>query len=372
MKEITRNSSRNSSLELLRIICMVLIITHHYSVHGGYGTFSAGDLSGGVIFIQLLSLFGRPSCSVFAIISGYFLINSRGGVIYYKRIFPLIFEMHFYSIVIWLIMLITHAVPVTFSQTVKAFFPMLWSSYWYVIFYIIMYIIAPFINSGIKALDKKQFMMLLIILLTVWSVFPTIAIGSNLWHSSYVDFFLIMYLIGAYLRLHFKNFSQYKRKFKIICILSTFLMLASVLVNDFIGYTFDIDFFIRRANLFSEFNSVIAVIWAISVFCYFNTMEFSNKIINYIAGSVVGIYLIHLNTLAFQYIWHVLYPNIDYVNFPYIHATLKIATVFIVCLVIDIVRRLTVGKLFDYYLDKYYDSIINYLKNRIYKRCRAK
>lgn len=35
-KAIIRNSieTRNSSLECFRIICMILIVMHHYSVHG--------------------------------------------------------------------------------------------------------------------------------------------------------------------------------------------------------------------------------------------------------------------------------------------------------------------------------------------------
>lgn len=73
---LTNNiKERNSSFELLRIICIILIIAHHYSVHGGYDSFIYNNISFGTIFIQGLSMFGRASCSVFAMISGYFLIE---------------------------------------------------------------------------------------------------------------------------------------------------------------------------------------------------------------------------------------------------------------------------------------------------------
>lgn len=68
---------RNSSLELLRIICIILIIAHHYSYHGGYDGVTYENLSAGVIFIQIIGMFGRMACSIFALISGYFLINAN-------------------------------------------------------------------------------------------------------------------------------------------------------------------------------------------------------------------------------------------------------------------------------------------------------
>ena len=98
----SKENARNSSLELLRIICMLLIIAHHYSVHGGYGELTSASLSGGSIFIQILSLYGKLSCTIFILISAYFLVDAPE--IRYKRIIPLVAEMFFYSFVIMIIM----------------------------------------------------------------------------------------------------------------------------------------------------------------------------------------------------------------------------------------------------------------------------
>ncbi len=66
--------NRNSSLELLRIIAMILIVVHHYAVHSGfiyeYQPFTASKL-----IMQTLSIFGKVGVNIFILISTYFLCS---------------------------------------------------------------------------------------------------------------------------------------------------------------------------------------------------------------------------------------------------------------------------------------------------------
>ena len=66
---------RNSNLELLRIISMLLIIMHHYSIHG----FSPNILyySSNKYILDFLSLEGKLGVNCFILISGYFMINQK-------------------------------------------------------------------------------------------------------------------------------------------------------------------------------------------------------------------------------------------------------------------------------------------------------
>lgn len=59
-----------------------------------------------------------------------------------------------------------------------------------------------------------------------------------------------------------------------------------------------------------------------------------------------GIYLIHDNELMRPLIWRQLWPNTDYLSAPYLHALCKILAVFAVCLLIDLLRRATVERVF--------------------------
>ena len=59
---------RNASLDLLKCICMILIIAHHYVVHGGYDGINIENFSKGRFFLQQVGMYGSLSCDVFALI----------------------------------------------------------------------------------------------------------------------------------------------------------------------------------------------------------------------------------------------------------------------------------------------------------------
>ena len=89
-------SRRNSSLELLRIICILLILANHYSVLGGIPARGWRDLTWGYFFVQSIGMFGRTACSVFVLITGYYLSTGvKPG--HWKKAIPLAAEAVFYS-----------------------------------------------------------------------------------------------------------------------------------------------------------------------------------------------------------------------------------------------------------------------------------
>ena len=52
---------RKSNIELLRIISMIIIIAHHYAVHGGFN-FSTQNITINRLWIQFLTLGGEDWC----------------------------------------------------------------------------------------------------------------------------------------------------------------------------------------------------------------------------------------------------------------------------------------------------------------------
>ena len=134
-------------------------------------------------------------------------------------------------------------------------------------------------------------------------------------------------------------------------------MILSVLSFDMLGYLLKNNIFILNATYFKYYNSILAVIWAASTFIYFIDVKFKSKLINFISSSVLGIYLIHENDLLKRYIWRGIFPNANYANFPYIHALIKVLCIFIICLIIDVIKRFTISKIFNNWLDKNYNKI---------------
>ena len=94
--------ARNSSIELFRIIIMLVIIAHHYIVNSGiYDVIKAGDvLSAASIFSLIFGFGGKIGINCFVLITGYFMCKSQISIRKYVKLF---LEVQFYMIVFMLI-----------------------------------------------------------------------------------------------------------------------------------------------------------------------------------------------------------------------------------------------------------------------------
>ncbi|MGL4862403.1 MAG: acyltransferase family protein [Cetobacterium sp.] len=75
---------RSSNFELLRIFAMVLIVTHHYSIHGNWEFNEVISMS--KLYIQFLSIGGKLGVNLFIMITGYFMCDSNYRVQTIKKI----------------------------------------------------------------------------------------------------------------------------------------------------------------------------------------------------------------------------------------------------------------------------------------------
>lgn len=331
------NKQRTSGLELLRIISMFLIIAYHYMIFGGYEPFTVENFAGGgELFVQSISMFGRMANSIYAMISGYFLIN-RESTDFTKSVL-IVFDVVFFTTVIAVVVWATGIVPITLQDIIYS------GLYWYIIFYLIFSFFAPYVNKLLRLLDREMFIKLLALMFFFWSVIPTFTFRKI--DFSELDFFIVMYTVGAYIRLHVREKTTFRNQKRLmIALCSAAFMVLSVIVFDVLGIVTGRDFFVVNACYFREFNMIPAVVCAVFLFLYFANTTFYSKTINYVAGSSLHILIIHLNEFLRRWIWEVVYPNAEYISCPYIHAPVKIICVFVGCLTISVVYRRTVRKL---------------------------
>lgn len=101
-----RTTSRDSNLELLRIVCMYMIILHHLIAHGvrcvGYSAYpmESFDFQRQFPFV-ILNAFCVVAVNCYVLISGYFGIKPT-----FKKLLRLFFICAFYSIIHYLIIYI--------------------------------------------------------------------------------------------------------------------------------------------------------------------------------------------------------------------------------------------------------------------------
>ena len=352
---------RRTGLDLMRIIAMLLIIAHHYVVHGGFTPVSLENFSGGGIFLQFLALWGKSACSLFALTSGFFLIESKGLRKHCKKIISLLGEITFYSFTI-LILVLLAGIHCTRADIIRSLFPVFGFN-WYVQSYIVMYLFVPFLNPALKSLERKSFIRLIALIMIVWSILPSLQFFSSsfavAWDFGSIDFFLVMYVIGAYIRLHvYGKLCPDKRWYLIAALSTSLLLFLTALGIDFLAVALRKSFLFNRVDQILSYSFPLGVAWAISVFLFFLHLDFSNRTISRIASTGLGIYLIHDHPLVRQVLWRQFFPNADYFASPYLHAFLKIFGVAIACILIDLLRAATVGKWFDRWSSQAFDRAL--------------
>lgn len=278
---------RKSGIELLRIICMLMIIVLHVYTYGGLNQLSNAQGGRFEVMSDFMWSFFRTPVNVFMIITGYFM--SKDVLDFkksYRRIPKVYVTMLFYSILLTVLSFIIYsnngfspsetANNLTSADKleiatinklsgrfavysiIKMFFPLLSKQWYFLTNYVIILLLSPFINKVLVEIDKKQFKILLGLLFVFLSIYPTISTMGGLkeifstnkvlpieYGKSMISF-LFMFIIGAYLKrfvkddekLHFK----YLGYFVGLCIIdfSLYYFLGNVTFNkvDFIMLQF--------------------------------------------------------------------------------------------------------------------------------------
>ena len=356
-------NQRNSNLEILRIIAIVLIVAHHWAFHG----FQNIDLvasNPNTYIIYFLTIFGKVGVNLFIILSAYFMVTSNFTI---RKFLVVSGEVYFYSILFLVLFLtvLTPVSPISGSSIVSSILPVSHSAYWFITDYLMLMILSPFLNKFISILSKHNYLNLLGLTLLMWCIYPTFTGHSFEFNS--IFWFIVLYLIGGFIRLHV-NLDKFSFKklivTGIISIIVCYVLYAGVSTA---GLLLGSGKILEVSKLLYGENSLFVLIVSIVLFIIFlKRKEFSNKYINYIAGSVLGVYLIHENMYFRPFLWKVLLKNSTYYNSPslIIFAIVSIIGIFLICTGIDIIRRLTIEKLWILILDAKLDNLVIWIKNK--------
>lgn len=345
--------TRNSNFELLRILSMFMIIAHHYSVHGHF-EFIYGIRPNNML-LDFLYLGGQIGVILFVLISGYYMIHSEFKL---KKLFKLELQILFYSIIVALFFYLFRCDSVgtlTVSNLVQSLFPTINYTYWFSTTYIVLYLMVPYLNKLLLSIKKKDFINLLILGLLGCILIPTFA-GKDLGIGR-VLYFAYFYSIGAYFKLY--PIKAKKLTWLLFSILSYFFLFLTtqcfqILANYDPSYSSSIYYF-------AGINSFIILFISISIFGFFQSFSIkNNRLINTIASTTFGIYLIHDNPYMRNFLWITVFKNNIYYFSHYllIHALVSIILVFAICTLIDLCRQRFFQSFLFPYLHKIYDAFL--------------
>lgn len=193
----TASKTRSSNLELFRIITMLVIVAHHYVVNSGIMPVIWENYpSTKSLFLLLFGWGGKTGINCFVLITGYFMCTSD---ITFRKFLKLFLPYCFYNAAFLAIFVLSGYVDPTPKFIIKSLVPILKIKDGFISCYLVFFCFIPFLNILIKDLTKRQHQALLGLCLLVFSVFPCIRISVT---YSYVSWFMVIYLIGSYIRLY--------------------------------------------------------------------------------------------------------------------------------------------------------------------------
>lgn len=335
---------RSSNLELYRIICMFLIVAHHYVVNSGVMELMNEDSSSAnSIFLYIFGMWGKTAINCFLMITGYFMCTSK---ITLKKFLKLILWIYFYKLIIYVIFVMTGYESITIMRLFKLLMPVWGFERNFTSCFIGFWLGIPFLNILIQNMNKRQHLLLLLLSIgmnTILGSIPSFGIAMN-----YVTWFSIIYIIASFIRLYPETTILIKQKR--ITFHSTHIWLWMSLASVF-SAILSVVFFVvilpriglsNYAYFFvSDCNKLFAVLVSVTTFLWFKNIKLNyNKNINSIGASTFGVLLIHANSNAMrQWLWKDFIDVSGHYSLPLLHIIIfsicVVSCVFIVCIIID-------------------------------------
>lgn len=263
---------RKSNIELLRIVCMLMIILWHINI--GFGgdkdliTFSLGNIINAVTVLGV---------NCFVLISGYFGIKFR-----LKTLISLLLQCLFYSIVISVTCHDTIGSSIDFKML---FMPISSDVWWFMTVYVMLYLSSPLLNKALDGMSITETLCSLIsfLIINIWFGY-CFKNDNNPSGHSYLQF-VLMYLIGRTISLCKSNatwnFCRYSKYLFANSGGATLTLIVTICINMF---------FIKSYR----YNNPLVVLSSIAIFHVFLNMKTGSiRQVNLLSSTVVAAYLIH-------------------------------------------------------------------------------
>ncbi|MDR1734545.1 MAG: acyltransferase [Oscillospiraceae bacterium] len=302
---------RDSNIEFLRIVFMLMIVAHHCIVHSNAAP-PTERLSLALWF--LLTAAGKIGVDGFVLITGYFLADKT-----YQRpqsIARFYLQVLFYAIAF---LILTGASPNTALHT-KLFFPIAGHSWWFASAYFFLMLMAPFISRALVTLSNRSFLGLLLVLFAFIILLPTF---QPSFEKNHINVLVFCYCLGAYIRLSPQPSELSDTSARFVAVRQLFFrkLLPGLLliILGVIGILYMPKFEVMvysitklNLNLSSQLGQQtypISIACAVGMFLFFKNLPIKpSKIINTIASATFGVYLFHEQAYAKVLLWDQFFP----------------------------------------------------------------
>lgn len=350
------SKKRNLSLDILKILSMIMVIILHTKIYGLRDA-TLAPYSSVYWVVLIFYIFSLVAVNCFVLISGYFLSESS---LQPKKLLKLWLQTFIFSAGIFFIVCIFNKNAFGFGVLLSQFLPVMSNQYWFFTCYFVLMLLSPFINKLINSLEKKDFKKLIFVLLFIFMAIPTLNVFGDNFDSSKgysATWFIVLYCVGAYIR----RFPLPRKPYGVFYIA---ISLVSVFINALLeGFEDKLLLFTNIKSIFSRYNSATVFLASLCLFLFFvsrpiYTDKKWGKIITTVSASSFCVYLIHEHPYIRSFIWN------DTVK---LFETTDNLGSYLLRMLISIISILLIGIFIGFVLNKFInfiEKLITKLKNK--------
>ena len=284
--------TRDSNMELLRLVAMLLIMV----VHANFRALPKPDdlaiaANPSSAFLQFLAEgFSIVGVNVFVMLSGWYGIRPR-----LVRFSELIFQILFFGV-----LCLGVECVVTVNMPSKALLTVLMldtNAYWFVKVYIALYLFAPVLNLFVEHATRRQFEQVLLAVFAFMFLFGWLFKATTWLGEGYsLPWFMSLYLLARYMRVHRPWFTLFSRGTDLAVYLGVVAFLTVAV------------FILRHYNLggiLYFYCCPVVVLGAMYLLLFFSKLPSfggaAGSLVNWLGISALSIYLTHSSNFLAKY-----------------------------------------------------------------------
>lgn len=287
-------NSRNSGIELLRVVAMVLIVFNHSPFSAFQSSsYSHFRMSGAIIATILGGLGGVGDILFFGITAWYMTMETPDLRRSLRRVWMLEKQLLFTSFALFAVFLALRMsglyAPLMSHMDImkilfRTLFPVVGTMWWYPTSYAIFCFLHPWLQLGLQSLGRRNHLGLLVVILAVWGITPISTLGMT-WS---IVLFVYLYVIFSFIRWYASDSISPRTACNMLFIGAGITVLGlffSGVVWSLLGIT-------AKTTYFNSPRSISTLMVGIGLIMIQDRSHLKSKFVNGLASTMFASYLI--------------------------------------------------------------------------------
>lgn len=290
---------RESGIELLRIIAMLLIVSHHMVVHNAFHVAGEPVSARRLILQQFLCVPGKIGIALFFMISAWFMadrVPTTKSV--FRKAWIMERELLFWSVFIFIVQLVMNPAIPSVDTVLSTLLPTTRRVWWYATAYMVFLLLSPFIIQGLRSFDRKRHLQCCLAMVFLWGVLYAVPGSDTNIGMNVVGFVYVFALI-----------SYYKWYGTPLCTSTAWIMTVAGTVF-IVAWDVIVTVGLQGKPVEGEVLAMVEREWSIPVlivsfglFALFRRLRFRSAIVNRCAAATFGVYLITDHSFMRSLLW---------------------------------------------------------------------